>query len=131
VRREEPRRGQVDLSRREHLQDDGKPARRAGHFDAVIAFAFRKAQRVPAVDVEGLVALAQVDIARVQFCEVSDEMGRRVTLACDQALHARDELGVGEASERSENVVLHARVVARASDTLRKDDVGGSLPHAT
>jgi hypothetical protein len=51
-----------------------------------------------------------VHIARVHLGEVSDEVGRRVTLACDETLHARDELGVGEASERSENIVLHARL---------------------
>ena len=44
----------------------------------------------------------------------------RPELARNEALEAGDELGVGEASERSEDVVLHARVVARTRDTLRK-----------
>jgi hypothetical protein len=107
VRRKKPRRGQVERSRREHLEDDGKPAGRAGHLDAVVAFAFRQPEGVPAVDVEGLVACAQVHVARVELSEVSDELGRHATLARDQALHLRDELDVREASERSENIVLH------------------------
>jgi hypothetical protein len=49
-----------------------------------------------------------VYIARVQLGEMSDELGRRVTLARDEALHLCDELGVREAGERSEDVVLHA-----------------------
>jgi hypothetical protein len=120
VRCEEPGRGQVDRSRREHLEDDREPPGRAGDLDSVISLAFRESQGVPAVDVEGLVACAQVHIARVHLGEVSDEVGRRITLTCDQALHSREELGVRKASERSENIVLHARVVARPSDTLRR-----------
>jgi hypothetical protein len=120
VRCEEPRRGQGDRSRREHLEDDGKPPGRAGHLNAVVALAFREPESIPAVDVEGLIALAEVHVPRVHLGKVSDEVGRRITLARDQALHSRDELGVGEASERSEDVVLHVRVVARSSDTLRR-----------
>jgi len=131
VRREEPGRGQVDGSRLEHFEDDGKPPGRAGDFDTVVALAFRQTQAITAVDVERAVALAQVYVARVELGEVSDEVGRRVTLARDEVLHTRNELGVGEASERSENVVLHARVVARASDTLSRSAARGRSFRAT
>jgi hypothetical protein len=108
TRREEPHRGQGDGPCGQHVEDDGKPPGRAGHLDAIVGFPFREAQGIPAVDVEGTVPRAQVHVPRVQLGEVGDELGRRVTLACDQALHPRDELGVREASERSEDVVLHA-----------------------
>jgi hypothetical protein len=94
VRREEFQCGQVDRPCRKHLEDDGKPSGRACDLDPIVGLPLREPQDVSAVGVEGIVALAQVHIARVQLGEVSDEVGRRVTLACDQALHARHELGV-------------------------------------
>jgi len=69
--------------------------------------------------VQGTVTLTEVHVASLELGEVCDEMRRRVALARDEALRPRDELGIGEASERSENIVLHVRVVARVSDTLR------------
>ena len=120
VRREEPRRGQVDCPCRKQLEDDGVPSGGPCDLDPVVGLPLRKSQGIPAVDVKGFVSLAQVHIARVQLGEVRDEVGRLVTLSRDQALHARDELVIGEASERSENVVLHGRVVARASEMLQR-----------
>jgi len=38
----------------------------------------------------------------------SSTLRGRVTLAGDKALHLRDELGIGKASQGSEDIVLHA-----------------------
>jgi hypothetical protein len=64
-------------------------------------------QGVPAIDEQRRVTFPQVHIARVQLREVGDDLGGRVALPGDQALHLRDELGVGEATQGSENIVLH------------------------
>jgi hypothetical protein len=48
-----------------------------------------------------------VHVARVQLRKVSDDLRGRVALAGDEALQLRDELRVGEASQGSEDVVLH------------------------
>ena len=64
-------------------------------------------ERVPAVGEEGPVARAKVHVARVELGEVGDEEGRRVVLAGGEALDPRDELTVGEVTERAEDVVGH------------------------
>src|SRR5204863_7794283 len=103
----------------EHLEDEGKAPGGAGHFDPVVGLAVREAESVAAVRVQRTVALTQVQVACIELGGMGDELSRRVALARDEALHARDELGIREVSERSENVVLHVRVVARVSDNLR------------
>src|SRR5688572_30529193 len=63
---------------------------------------------------------AQVRVARVELREVGHEMGRRVAFPGGEALHASEELGVGEACESGKDVVVHVPLVARTLDsTLR------------
>src|SRR6266446_2315487 len=69
-----------------------------------------------AVGIERVVAFAQVHVARIQLRQVGDDLRGRTTLARRELLHTCDELGVGEASERSENVVLHVRLVSPVPD---------------
>jgi hypothetical protein len=38
---------------------------------------------------------------------VRDDFGRHVTLAGDEGLHLRHEIGIGKASERSKDIILH------------------------
>jgi hypothetical protein len=49
-----------------------------------------------------------MEVARIELGEMRNEMRRRVTLASGEALHARDELGIGEVAEGREEVVLHS-----------------------
>jgi len=51
-----------------------------------------------------------VYVAGVHLREVGDHADVRVTFARGEGLHSSGELVVREASEGSENVVLHARL---------------------
>jgi hypothetical protein len=107
VGREEPHCGQVDRRFCEHVEDHGKPAGGSGGLDPIIGLVLGEPQGVPAIDEERRVALAEVHIACVQFGQVGDDVRRRVTLAGDKAFQPRHELGVGEASQGNEDVILH------------------------
>jgi hypothetical protein len=54
--------------------------------------------------------LPQVHIACVELRESGDKLGVGVPITSDQALHLRDELGIGQACQGSEDVVLHIRL---------------------
>ena len=108
VGREELHGGQVDRSIGEHVEDHRKPTGGPGDFDPVVRLPLREPQGVPAIDEQRRITFPQVHIARVQLREVGDDLGGRIALAGDEALHLRDELGVGEATQASENIVLHA-----------------------
>jgi len=110
TRREEPDRGQGDGARGEHVEDDGKAPGGTRHLDPVVRLAVREPQHVAAVRVQGTVAFTEIQVASVQLGEVCDELSRRVALARDEALHTRDEIRMGEASERGEDIVLHIRL---------------------
>ena len=106
--------GREELDRREvhgplgeQLEDEREPAGRPGHFHAVVGLPLGKAESVSTIDVERRVTLAQVYLARVELREVGDDLGGHVTFAGDKGLDAANELGIGQASERSEEVVLH------------------------
>jgi hypothetical protein len=105
--REQPDRREVHGTIGEQLEDDGEPARGSGDLDTVVGLPLGEAQRVAAVDEERWVTVPQVDLARVQLREVRNDLGRHVTLAGNEGLHLRHELGIGKASERSKDIVLH------------------------
>ena len=105
---EQPHRGQVDRRGGKHLEDHRKPPGGSGDLDAVEGLGLGESERVPAVGEERSVALAQVQIACVQLREMGDDLGCRLALAGGEAFEASDELGVGEATERNERVVLHS-----------------------
>jgi hypothetical protein len=68
----------------------------------------RETERVEAVREERRVAGPQVNVAGVELGEVGDEVGRGGSLPSSEALHARQELRVGQTTQGIENVVLHA-----------------------
>ena len=98
VRREKPDGGEMNRALGEQVEDDGEPTGGASGVDAVVGLVLGEAKDVPTVDEEGRIALPEVDVAGVELGEVGDELGGRLTLGSGEALQARDEVGVGEAS---------------------------------
>ena len=110
MRRQEPRRGQIDRTLREQVEDHRKASGGAGDLDAIVGFPLREPEGVPAVDEERAVALAQEHVARVELGEVGHDLGRQVMVAGDEALQPRNEIVIGKPGQRSEDIVLHARL---------------------
>src|SRR5207244_7446215 len=75
---EEPHRGEAERARGEQLEDHGKPAGGSRDLDPVVGLSLGEPESVPAVDEERGVALAQVDVARVELGEVRDEVDGRL-----------------------------------------------------
>ncbi len=109
VRAEQSQRREVDRARGEQLEYDGEAAGRARALDAVVGLVLGEGEGVPAVDEERGVPRAQVHVARGELGEVRHEQRGRAALPGGEPVHPRDELGVGEPTEGSENVMPHAR----------------------
>jgi hypothetical protein len=92
--------------------------RAARGLDAVVGFVLGEAEDIPAVDEEGGMALAEVDVAGVELGEVGDDVDDGVALADGEGLEGGHELGIGEAPQGSEEFVRHACVLPRASDGM-------------
>ena len=119
VRREESHRRQVQSPVRQHSSTTETVAPR-GHFDAVIGFALGHAQRIPAVGEERSVPLAQANVARVQLREVGHDGAVSVRSRASEFFSPATSAASRKEPERSEDVVLHAGVVAPALDTLSR-----------
>ena len=130
VRREEPHRRQMHAAIREHVEDDGKPPRGAGDFDAVVGFALGHPEGIAAIDEQGRIALAQEHGSGVQFRQVGHDAGGVATLTSKEALQAGDQRRVGQVAEGTEDVVLHAGVVTPALDTRSPRPLPGARRHA-
>ncbi len=108
VRREKPHAREVDRPFGEQVEDHREAPRRPGHFDPVVRLPLRQAQGVSTIDEQGAVSLPQVHVTCVQLREVCDELGLHIAVALDKALQPRDQIGIREASQASEHLVLHA-----------------------
>jgi len=120
VRPEKPCRREMQPAVREHVEHDGKAPRRAGDFNSVVGLALGHGERIAAIDEEGRIALTDVHLASVQFRQVGDDARGLITLTRQGSLEAGDERRIREFTEGNEQVVLHARVVARAPDALSR-----------
>jgi hypothetical protein len=118
VGREESHRGQVHSPVRQQLEHDRETPRDPSDFDAVVGLALGHAERIPAIDEQGRIALANVHVAGVQLRQMRDDGSGILALARQGSLESGDECPIGEATEGNEDVVLHAGVVAPAPDTL-------------
>ena len=77
----------------------------AGDLHAVVGLVVGEGEDVAAVDEEGGVAGAQVKVSGVELGEVGDEECGGAALAGGEALHSREELVVGEATKRLEELL--------------------------
>jgi len=73
----------------------------------VVGLVLGECQRDPAVGEEGAVARPKVHVPRVELGEVGHQEGRGVALSAGEFVHPRDELAVGEPTERCEDVFGH------------------------
>jgi len=105
--------GEVDRALREHLEDHGKPSGGPGGLNAVVGLVLGEVERVPAVDKERPVARAQVQVAGVELGDVGHQLRRSLALARGETLQPSHELGVGEPTHGSEDVVRHGPLYHR------------------
>jgi hypothetical protein len=69
-----------------------------------------QAQYAGAVREERGIALAKVELARVELGDVGDQLDRVLALLTGEASHAPKEIRVGESSSGGEQSMLHDRV---------------------
>lgn len=104
--------GQRDVAVRETAQDRRKPPRRAGGGDAAVRGRLRKMKHVRAVREQRRMAFGELELARIEFAEQGQKLGRRAPIDVDEAASLDEQFTIGQASWCSEG---HESVVARDS----------------
>jgi hypothetical protein len=111
LRREEVHGGEVHEAPGEQVQDEGMFPRRPRRLDAVVGLVLGKSQDLAAVREERGEPGAQVELASIELDQVSDEMGRCLTLSTGKGRHVGYELSI---REMGWDVDLHDHVISRA-----------------
>jgi len=99
---QQPHRGDVQASSRQHLNDGGKPSRRASGLDPVVRRILGQPQDCRAVLEERRKPLAFVEAPRVEFGEMRDERRGGLALASGEATERRRQRVIIETGHRSD-----------------------------
>ncbi len=84
MRGEQPRGGEVQRAVGEEVEEGREVAGGPGDLDAVVGRVLGQAERSGAVDIEGAVALAEVEPAGVELGEVRDQLDGGLPLGSGQ-----------------------------------------------
>jgi hypothetical protein len=96
LRADQPSRRQAQRALAEHPEYDWEPPRCARRFDAVVRGGLGKMKHLAAVAEEGREARGQVQAARIQLGQVSDEGGGCLSLAPGEDFHLGYQIAVGQ-----------------------------------
>jgi hypothetical protein len=107
VRREQPYGTDVQRAVGEQIEDSRKAAAQPSRLDPVVRGVLGQAQRARAVREERAVALAQVELARVELGEVCDQLDGRAPLSRGEQRHAKEKVGIGESTSGGEHGMVH------------------------
>jgi hypothetical protein len=107
VRREQPDRAHVQGPLGEKVEHDRKLSAQPSRLDAVVGRVLGEPKDTRAVGEERSVALAQVELARVELGEVADELDRGLPFSAGEYGHAVKEIGIGESGRGGNQSMVH------------------------
>ena len=106
MRREPGDPGQVQAAVGEHDQEHREPARGPRHADAQVRFGLRQIEYFDTVSVHRRAAFTEIEPARVDFGDVSDNVGVDPAVLLEERGEPPEELVIGE--RKQSDVARHS-----------------------